>query len=423
MGRKNSFQPETIKNDKSFVKLKNHDQIIWKTDHDEAMAELFEILKGEELSSILAESGTFDIEACKNYKLIGIVEINDKLRIVAEREYRDFLYLIADPDYKEIFIAVEKCNPAFWYHYTSRKAFFDNFDSVVDTYNKTSYDLNHPCRIRGFIGTETMLSLTCDDIENILILGSHTEILSWGSYWKDHPFRDIYMDRPVTKEEGLQIGRQAMKQVNDEVHTTSIRTAFSKSIMTIEDHNGAFIMDVQYYPCDTSQISNINSSLDREYPHNLPVDVIISCINFPFVTHCGLLKLRPINTYNIIMASFVANNSKMCVEMIPLLQKLVNEEAEKQDDRKETAVVEFAQNFLNELETKTALDKILSDESVENFIGQKIINLRSRSQTYPDIRNEVCKMLDSKLAQLELRGDEEFKNHIAQVIDRLLKFA
>lgn len=427
MGRKNSFLPEAVQKDKQFLKLKHKNLIEWKDESSQSveMFDLIEFLKKDPISQRVAKETDLSPEIFLDHKLIGVVQINQILKLHVESEYHDYLYLISDSEFKDIYISVERVAPAFWYHYTNRKTFLDQFDQIVDAYDKKTYELNYPRKMRAFIGTEQMLNLNFNEIIDMFIISSHTEILTWGSNWKDHPFRDIYMRQNVNQKEGVQLSKQAMKQSDPSIRTMSIRTAYSKSIMTLEDHDGAYILEISYNPIKTEQIDLINNHLDRQYPTDLPVDTIISCINFPFVNHIGLIKLKPITTYNFIMASLVANNLTMYQEMIPEVRQIIKdleEGRDHNDNEYSEQKKEMLCSFLEELETKTTLEHILKDESVEKFIGQKIINLRARNQTFGEVKNELFEMLEHKLIQLRLRNDQDFKEELAKIISGILKF-
>src|SRR3972149_6461464 len=197
MGRVNSFNPEYLKNDKIFNKLQNIDKItlLFNNDQKDFMKKYFEL------------------EDVDDFKLIGLIEINKILKTKIEEERKDFIFLISDNNYKEMFVSIGQNSKSFWYKFTSKKGFFENFDKFYKTYNKEVYEKNYSKKCRGFVGTEKMLDLTIFDIENHLIVNPNTEILIWGSKWSDNPFRKIYMERSLTKYEDITYSIQAMKQL------------------------------------------------------------------------------------------------------------------------------------------------------------------------------------------------------------------
>jgi hypothetical protein len=422
MGRKNSFLPGAMLKDKTYQELKSKNMIIWKdeAEHKTLMNDFIECIQTNGLPDSLINHAERPLSSFVDFRLIGLIEINKDLKLLAEKNYIDYMYLITDSEYKQLYLAIEKSAPIFWYHFLNKKLFFDQLDILVQTYNSQFYNLQHENKIRAFFGTEHMLKINFNELEDMLIVGSHTEILTWGSFWKDHPFREQYMTKTISKDENIQYSKYAMKQATNSVKSMSIRTAYSKSILTIEDYEGVFVITVSYDPIYSDQINLVNSSFGREYPTDLPIEVVITCINFPFLGHLGLLKLRPVTSHNFMIATLVSNSKEMYNEQIINIKQLIENDSktgEKNIEDNDEIVL-----LLKELETRIALNHILEDENIEEFIGQKIINLRKRTQNYKTVKSEVFDMIDGKLSELEFTNKEELRDNIALIIRRILKF-
>lgn len=405
MGRKNSFKPESFIKTKVYEKLECSNKISWYEDR-ENLEEFINYLIDNYPLEKLTESN--DLDDYKSYLLIGKCEINTHLKY----ESLGYMYFITDPDYKDIYISIDKSYPLFWYKYTTKKDFYNSLDNIYKAYNPTEYKLDFESDHRGFIGTEKMLGLSIDEIENHFILNIFTELLPWGSVWKDHPFRDIYQDGEVSSRQNIIMQTQAMKQLNDTIYHVNIRTQYSKSIITVEDYDGAFIINIQYDPVPGNQIHKINEEIGREYKSDLPVDVCMAIIGFPFVTHLGLLKLSPLTNYNFMMASLVANKKEMYDELVPVVESI-------KEEHEDNSIVTVAEKFLSEIKTNKRLEDIFSDKNIENFIDEKMTNLQNGNQSFEQVQDDILKEIDKKLVKLNF-NDKSFKDYLSGIVHGIL---
>jgi hypothetical protein len=439
MGRKDSFNPVNLQKDKQFAKLKYGDLIEWtkqnakpkasakakspkgkknaktvKVKDEETLKDFFEYIKEYASFDDKFDMTIFKMEEFQDHLIIGKCEINTHMKFTG-KDQKEYMYIVSDDEYKNIWLSIGKCFPICWYKYTSKKQFFDSFDNIYETYNREKYSLGLEKTSRAFIGTEQMLTLSIEDLENHMVLNPNTEDILWGSKWKDHPFRAIYMNKEISKSDDAMFSIQAMQQLDEETYTSSVRTEFSKSIITFEDYNGAFIVDVQYNPVDSPQVVEINREIERQYPLDMPTDVVQTLMNLPYVTHTGLLKLRPVTSYTFVVSTLIANNRTMYEELIPEIKVILEES----DDE---SVLEFGKIFLNNLEKNTKLDDVFGDKKIEEFIKKKIDNLQGEVQTLEEVRDEIWVELDKKLEQLNF-NDQEFKAHVTNIINSILNLS
>jgi hypothetical protein len=397
MLRKNTFKPNSLKNNNNFNKLKYGNQILWKY-------ETFKYFKNFITSA--TESENINFSEYKNYKIIGTYKINKNLKI-SEFDCNK-MYIITDSEYKKLYMSINITLPLFWYTFINRKQFYKFFDIIYSAYNPKNYIIKYMKKIRGFMGTTKMLHEDINDIKNNLILNKYSETLIWGSHWHDHPFRELYRTHKINSRNDIIITHQALKQINDNTHHINIRSQYSKSIITIEEHYGAFIVNVQYDPimCENEdRIKELNKVYKTEYPNDMPLDVILTLISRPFITHNGLLKLSPLTEYNIIMSFFVANCQSMYNEIQPLIKEIIK-------TTKDDNIVNIANIFLTNMES----DNILLESNTEDILYDKLADVHMDKKKIKEIQKDITKKLEKKLSQLKI-DESSFKDYLTEIIN------
>ena len=167
------------------------------------------------------------------------------------------------------------------------------------------------------------------EIEKNLILNRYSEVLTWGSFWDDYPFRDKFnnLDK-LTNNERLTLSTVAMKQ-KDGQYTISIRSLFSKSILKLSWHNRLYTIDVLYEPIINDQIKNINKNFNKYFPLDIPIDVILMLKEYNFYDFRHYLE--DINEQNMTLSCYLANEDSEFEEINKILiTKIKSEENEEQ---------------------------------------------------------------------------------------------
>lgn len=448
MGRKNTFKPSLLINDKSLsskqsrsgiddplTKPSHFNKIIWFTNNDyktkiddtvcDTMEKYIGFLKNSVFGDI-DQSNIFNTNDIVSYIVVGICEINSFIKLNIDDDVKQYMYLITDKDYKKLFLSLDITYPIFWYSFDTKKSLIDSFDSVYEAYNQKKYTIDHTSVCRGFIGTEKMLDVDIDSIENHFIMNKYTEPLLWGSKWKDHPFRHVYLsvsnNTNLNSRKNIIYTSQAMRQIDSSTHHISVRSQLSKSVITVEDNEGAYIVNIQYNPLHltglkNNPISNINKLTGSEYPDDIPMDILISIINFPFVTHTGILDLSPLTSYNFLIAYMIANTSQLCSELIQKIHKVINKL--KDDNSSDKELLEFAIQFVKNLQANTTVDDIFTNENVMQLIYDKISSLHKNEKTFQEIKDEITEEIDKKLEKLKIY-DSEFKSYLQNIVNSIL---
>jgi hypothetical protein len=330
-----------------------------------------------------------NIDEVLKYEIIGVMQINKKLKKLTVGYLNTDFYLYIITDYKKMYVSISITPFDFWYEFTSMKDLKNFLLESLNVYNPDEYNLNHKNNTRGFIGTESMLGINILGIERNLILNKFTEILTWGSFWEDYPFREYIIENDLSIIDRNTLGIQAMKQVENK-YEISIRTLFSKSIINIENYDGAFIVNIYYNPVTSNNaINNINKKYDRNYPDNIPMDVILSIVNFFYQNHISLLDMNDISISNFIIAQLIANDQSRQNDLILKLEEMKTKlEPSKYDEFKE---------IIDEIIKETTINKYLNILSNSDNFSQLVDEINEENSI--DAKNKIKQGINDELSE------------------------
>lgn len=265
--------------------------------------------------------------------------------------YKDFVifgvyntdnYIITSKGYDTLYISIGQCSPLFWYKFTDLDGFIETFATIYEIYNPVKYPNHYTNNLKGFMGNENMLELNIHDIETHFTLQKYTDKLIWGSMWNLHPFRQEYLEGHLSYMDSIIYTGQAMRQKESQ-YTMSVLTAYSKSMITIHDYKEAFIVEVKYNPINTPQTEQVNNLLGRGYKSDMPIDIILALINFPFLTWNDIIIMKPFTLFHFYVVMALIGDSgdledKVVVEFKKMVKELNSEE--------EKDVMEEIENYL-----------------------------------------------------------------------------
>ena len=333
-------------------------------------------------SNALQES----IKKVLEFDLIGAIQINKNLKEKTIGNSNNNFYLFIFTDYKTLHVSISITPIDFWHTFTSLKELKLFLIDAKNIYNPQEYNNSFKKNSRGFIGTEAMLDLNVLDIERSLILNKFNEILAWGSFWKDYPFRDdIYNSASQTMSlvdrNGYNI--QAMKQ-EDQHYEISIRTLFSKSIINIENYDGAYIINLYYNPLKRSEniIKKINKDYDRQYPLDLPMDVIISIHTFLYQDHISILNMDEVTSGNLLISQLIANTINRQDELIKKLELMLKLNKNNKD------YILMIDNTIKETTVNKYLNKLLANSNFKQFM-ENINKNENEEESIIKIKNKI----------------------------------
>lgn len=392
--RKNIFKK--FKKDIILADIKFKDKIIW--DKSTKMEDYINFVKSINIYERTNDSNEIKIDNYLDHKIIGFCEIkNNKYNSNYSLNY---LYIIRDNEKKSLYVSIEKCHPIFWYKFLTKQDFFDNFDLIYDLYNRT----NSPNELNGniscFIGSNDILNLDIHDIENHFLVNGYSEKLIWGSKWSDYPFRDELTKREISHLEGILFIGQSMRQNSDDIYSVSVCSLFSKSIITICDYGDAFIMNIKYDKIDSPQIENLNKMYGRKYNLNIPIDVIILLLNFPFITYSDIMNMDQLTPYHFyVLSLLVESEDSLNIILSNLKINIENNSLDKETKEDNLIFLDYVNgNFiLKKIIKENNLNKIINES--DNDINLTINNLLKKydcEQNYY-VKNELFEFINSNM--------------------------
>lgn len=317
---------------KKMDNLNNTNEIMW---YDKNEIDINKFLSTFESSNIY-NNLDIDFSSFKTCEIVGIFDV-DK-------------YIILADDLNTLYISIGQCHPIFWYVFNDIDDFLQSFDHIYEIYSHSN-TLQYSNYIKGFMGNEAMLELNIHDIENHLLLNSFTDKMIWGSMWKQHPYRNDYESGNVSHIDSIIYTGQAMRQNEDE-YSVSVLTEYSKSEIKVINHDEAYILEIRYNSINFSRNKIINELFKRNFPTDLPIDVIIAIINFPFITYDNLINMRPFLMFHFYILLILAENDKNITTLSEDLQIIMDDTNNQIDEETRDEIKSFIDNTINSLESK-----------------------------------------------------------------------
>jgi hypothetical protein len=409
---------DAIKNHTNFKNIFAGDKILWCDDDANANEFRNEAFCVEVFVNYLVKNydnlnGKINKDDYDDTKIIGIIKIDDISK--------NYIYIIQNKkvDNESIFLSIDKTIPLFWYAFTSINDLIESIDSIYNKFNNREYQNDFDKKIRAFMGTEIMLDLCIDDIENHIIYNKYSEGLIWGSNWLDHPFRDIYKNQfdEIDRYQNVMMTAQAMKQLDQNTHHVNVRTKFSKSIITIENHDGAFIVNIEYNPMthinSKNMINNVNEQICRQYPNDVPIDVILTILNFPFVTHTGLLELRPLSEYNFMISALITNTPTMYNELLKKMEDIIENDTDEN-------VVELTTSYITNFRNNKILDEIMHDSEINEIICGLDLSSGLDYTGVDTIRKNIAEIIKKRVVSMKVLDVVEVREITANYIINIM---
>jgi len=251
-----------------------------------------------------------------DYEIVNKIEISKNIyRGLLEFDPVN-LYVIKNLENGKQYIGLDRIPICLWYEH-------DNINDILSIYDLDEYPNTYDRHERGFISTESDGNLDIDDLERYLIYNEYFEHLTWGSVWSDFPFREQATNGQMSVFDLARLAYYSLRQNDQNIVKISCKTKISKSIVTFESHYGALLVDIRYNSCvPNDQISLINEKLQRNYPLDIPLDVLVPLLNFPYENYKSILSVEQLNTYNIDTSLLLCHTKEMYTEIRMELVKL-----------------------------------------------------------------------------------------------------
>lgn len=183
---------------------------------------------------------------------------------------------------QQLLLALHEQLPPFLWFAAGQDLFSIKDALEADIAQETPPALELERHARAFIGTEDMIGLA--DLEAFsahLSANPFVEPLLWGSAHAQDPWPE-----QITDEELFALADPTSDKMAQDplaIQSLSARTSLSRSVITIEDHQGVFVVQVRYEPAQhQDQILALNAQFGAHYPADMPLDVVAALLGFYF---------------------------------------------------------------------------------------------------------------------------------------------
>jgi len=223
------------------------------------------------------------------------------------------LYRLID---ESVLICTEFSHPNFWNYISTKNKNVDDIThdilNVTKYYNPTEYsnEDNKLKIVRAFIGTEQMINMNVNDFMENMMLSEWLELFTWTTNDIDHPFRETLLNEKLSAYQYNKMNISVNQQHAENIKIVNTRTRYSKTLMSFEIlRDGLFIVTIYYVPikCKRLKTSN-NCDVGKKYNDDLPIDVIQSIIDMPFIKYDEILQLEPLTIHNCAIANMLSRN-------------------------------------------------------------------------------------------------------------------
>ncbi|AYV77024.1 MAG: hypothetical protein Barrevirus8_10 [Barrevirus sp.] len=393
--------------DKVCDKLQNFDKILWSNDLPKdkklSMDDILSYIQTTDKELINKYKAT--ITEYKDFKIIGYCLTNSS-------DYLEYIYLLSDPEYKTLFISVGRCHPIFWYKFTTKKDFMNKFDDIYDTYSQKDLDDTFIISKRVFIGNADIMNNNIHDIENNFLTQKYTDKLLYGSLWEDYPFREEVANKMMNPMNALVLSGQAMRQkkehsllegegeegeggegkdtdMTDCPYSVSVRTLFSKSLVTVYDYHGTYILHMYYNPITglEKQITKVNSVIGADFDTDLPLDLLMTVLTYPLFTHHHIIQMKPLHPYQMyLLQLLIDKNGEIMVELEDEARTLLkNKKVDKFDD-----IIYDCLNYLLQGATTYKLFlKIIRSDDMKKILKENKKNDEKEDTYFDNLANKL----------------------------------
>ena len=161
-------------------------------------------------------------------------------------------------------------------------------------------------RSRGFLGTEGILEMDRETLIGHLSMHPLGESLFWGSEHDIDPWPETIETEDLSLfADGADVH---MAQRDGAVWSLSFRAIASRAVITIEDHEGIFVVQVRYDPAPHSaQLRAFGAQFQLSWPDDLPLDVATLLVGLFYEDRDKLERLLTERPYELDPSGFIFN--------------------------------------------------------------------------------------------------------------------
>lgn len=217
------------------------------------------------------------------------------------------LLFIERSDPQHLLVALhEEVPPLLWFPAGQTLASLEAALSVYTVEEAAPEASDFRRRARGFIGTEGILEMDREELVSHLSMNPLGESLFWGSAHDEDPWPErIESDDLSQFADGAEL---YMAQRDGAVWSLSFRAIASRSVITLEDHDGIFVVQVRYEPAPHDvQLRAFGAQFQLSWPSDLPLDVATMLIGLFYEDRTKLERLLTEQSFDIDPSGFIFN--------------------------------------------------------------------------------------------------------------------
>lgn len=205
--------------------------------------------------------------------------------------HQNSIYILTDMD-NYLYLSLGLSHPILWYSIRvfGRKindSIINEIQDIIDLYdtpddqNNLSYDSYDYV----LLGNINKLKKGINDIELELLKSNTVETLMWGSNYSEYPYDRQVVFNSSGKEKIKYVTNALQQKTNH--YIINCRTISSKSHIKIIQYQKFINIQIKYKAVNTSLsiIDDINKTYDKNYPDDLPLDVILTLMDYPYLNH------------------------------------------------------------------------------------------------------------------------------------------
>lgn len=200
------------------------------------------------------------------------------------------IYLISNND-SHLYISLGFCCPFLWYSIKAKEfddAQIEKICTIFQLYDSPNY-IEYDVTDYVLLGNINRIGSDIDQIQNHILKTNMIEYLMWGSKYKEYPYERniVYMS---SNREKIDYVTRAMSQKDNKMQICC-RTLWSKSLIKINKKLDYITLDIHYNSMKYGGlVKKINKEHNKNFPLDLPIDILIVLMNYPYINHKQLIK-------------------------------------------------------------------------------------------------------------------------------------
>lgn len=225
----------------------------------------------------------------ESYTIFASKTINQSFLKKKTHSFPDQAYFIKKiNDNRHFYISLGFSEPIFWMYFNSTERLRKNLEEIFLLYGDQDEDFH--VQTYALIGSVKNIPDNILKFEENFIKSPYSESLLWGSAHDSYPFERNEIPH-IPGHELMKRIHESMRQFEN-YYTISTRTMYSKSTIKIIFLNGYYMIHIMYRPPNYKHpsIPIINKNTGRSYSLDLPIDVIMALVDYPYIDYLSIIE-------------------------------------------------------------------------------------------------------------------------------------